>query len=373
MSPPAVDLRTAFAGRSVFVTGHTGFKGSWLSLWLAELGARVYGYALPPPTEPNAFVAAGVREVLASHVEGDIRDGERLLATLRACTPDVVLHLAAQPIVRLSYVEPRETFDVNVMGTVSVLEAVRRLGRPCAVIAVTSDKCYENAEHEWGYRELDPMGGADPYSASKGATELVVGAYRRSFFPPSQANAHGILVASARAGNVIGGGDWAPDRILADLARQLSRGEPAALRNRGAIRPWQHVLEPLSGYLLLAARLLGPTPARFAQAWNFGPSALEVVTVGELADLFIAAWGSGRWLDQQDPAAPPEARTLRLCIDRAVAELGWRPRWSVAEAVSRTARWYRAYYDARGRDDATARLRALTLADIAEYPGQNAA
>ena len=368
MTDPLRELPTAFAQRSVFVTGHTGFKGSWLSLWLSRLGARVTGYALAPSTDPSAFVAAGVREVLCAHHEADIRDGARLAQAMRACAPDVVLHLAAQPLVRLSYEQPRETFDVNVVGTASVLDAVRALGRPCAVIVVTSDKCYDNREHTWGYRETDPLGGLDPYSASKGAVELLVASYRHSFFPPERAIQHGVKLASVRAGNVIGGGDWAQDRIMADAARSLSSGQPVQVRNPRSLRPWQHVLEPLGGYLLLAARMLtAPDGARLADAWNFGPSGLEVVTVGELVDLFVAAWASGSWQDASLGGQPHEAQLLRLSIDKAVTLLGWRPRWSVSEAVRRTALWYRSFYQQASAARTPGSMREACLADIADY------
>jgi CDP-glucose 4,6-dehydratase len=362
-------LPTAFAGKSVFVTGHTGFKGAWLALWLSRLGARVTGYSLPPPTQPSTFVAAGVRDMVAQHHEGDIRDGARLKQAMAVAAPDVVFHLAAQPLVRAGYVDPRETFDVNVMGTVSVLDAVRTLARPCVVIVITSDKCYENREQVFGYRETDPMGGHDPYSASKGATELVVSSYRQSFFSAGAAD-QGVRLASVRAGNVIGGGDWASDRIVADIARSLSIGQPVPVRNPRAIRPWQHVLEPLGGYLLLAARMLAdPDSQALAEAWNFGPSSVEVVSVGELVDLFISAWGSGSWNDISTPGQVHEAQLLRLGIDKAVTRLGWRPRWPVRETVRRTALWYRAFYE-RGpaqAGDATGFMREGCLADIAAY------
>ena len=368
MTDPLRELPAAFAGRSVFVTGHTGFKGAWLSLWLSRLGARVTGYALAPSTEPSAFVAGGVRDVLATHHEADIRDGERLVQAMRACAPDVVLHLAAQPLVRASYEQPRETFDVNVVGTASVLDAVRALGRPCAVVVVTSDKCYDNREHVFGYRETDPLGGLDPYSASKGAAEIVVASYRQSFFPPERVRTHGVKLASVRAGNVIGGGDWAQDRIVADIARSLSSGRPVPVRNPRSLRPWQHVLEPLGGYLLLAARMqAAPDDARLADAWNFGPSSVEVVTVGALADLFIAAWGSGNWQDVSLDGQPHEARLLRLSIDKAVTMLGWRPRWTVAEAVRRTALWYRGFYEQSPATRIPGSMRDRCLAEIADY------
>jgi CDP-glucose 4,6-dehydratase len=368
MTDPLRELSAAFARRSVFVTGHTGFKGSWLSLWLSRLGARVTGYALAPPTDPSAFVAGGVREVIAAHHQADIRDSARLSQAMRDCAPDVVLHLAAQPLVRASHQQPRETFDVNVVGTASVLDAVRALHRPCAVVVVTSDKCYDNREHTWGYRETDPLGGSDPYSASKGATEMVVASYRQSFFSPERAHEHGVKLASVRAGNVIGGGDWAQDRIVADIVRGLSSGQPVPVRNPRSLRPWQHVLEPLGGYLLLAARMLTtPDGAALADAWNFGPSGLEVVTVGALVDLFIAAWGSGTWQDAGVAGQPHEARLLRLSIDKAITLLGWRPRWSVGEAVRRTALWYRRFYQQPPAARVAGSMRESCLADIADY------
>ncbi len=339
-----VHLGQAFAGRSVFVTGHTGFKGSWLSIWLSALGARVSGYALAPPTSPSNFAASAVRDLLAAHHEADLRDIASLRGALQAAAPDVVFHLAAQPLVRQSYAQPRETFDVNVMGTVNLLEAVRVLGRPCVVLVITSDKCYENREQTWGYRECDAMGGHDPYSASKGAAEIAVAAYRRSFFPPAQLPRHGVKLASVRAGNVIGGGDWAKDRIITDVVRHLQAGQPVPVRSPRAIRPWQHVLEPLGGYLTLAARMLQSDDTALCDAWNFGPLPGEEVPVAQLVELFVQAWGDGAWQDVSDRQAPHEAGVLRLCIDKAIDQLAWRPRWSVAEAVRRTAQWFRRYY-----------------------------
>jgi CDP-glucose 4,6-dehydratase len=368
VTDPLGELTEAFAGRSVFVTGHTGFKGSWLSLWLSRLGARVTGYALAPPTDPCAFLACGVRDVLAAHHQADIRDGVRLAQAMRECAPEVVFHLAAQPLVRASYEQPRETIEVNVVGTASVLDAVRALGTPCAVIVVTSDKCYDNREHVFGYRETDPLGGLDPYSASKGAAEIVVASYRQSFFPHGRVKAHGVRLASARAGNVIGGGDWAQDRIVADAARSLSAGQAVPVRNPRSTRPWQHVLEPLGGYLLLAARMLAaPDDANLADAWNFGPSNLEAVTVGELVDLFVTAWGAGSWKDASLGEHPHEAQLLRLSIDKAVTLLGWRPRWPVSEAVRRTAVWYRRFYEQAPASRAAGVMRDSCLADIADY------
>ena len=245
---------------------------------------------------------------------------------------------------RESYTHPRETFEVNVMGTVNLLEAVRALGRPCVVLVITSDKCYENREQCWGYRECDAMGGHDPYSASKGAAEIVTAAYRRSFFPPEQLSRHGVKLASVRAGNVIGGGDWAKDRILTDVVRHLRAGQPVPVRSPRAIRPWQHVLEPLSGYLTLAERMLQSDEPAWCGAWNFGPMPGEEIPVGQLVEAFFETWGSGSWQDVSDPNQPHEAGVLRLCIDQAINRLGWRPRWSVVEAVRRTAGWFRRYY-----------------------------
>jgi CDP-glucose 4,6-dehydratase len=336
-------LERTYAGRRVLVTGHTGFKGSWLALWLDRLGARVSGYALSPPTVPSNFEVSRVRDVLGAHVEADIRDGARLAAALREIQPDVVFHLAAQALVRDGYAAPRETFDVNVMGTVSLLEAVRAWGRPCVVLIVSSDKCYENRDQAWGYRESDAMGGHDPYSASKGAVELATASYRRSFFPPDRIDRHGVRLASARAGNVIGGGDWATNRVLVDAVRAFTAGLPVPLRNPDAVRPWQHVLEPLSGYLMLAARLLDSPAPELCTAWNFGPLPGDDVPVRRLVELFAAAWGGGTWDDRRDPSQPHEAPALRLCIDQAVACLGWRPRWTLPIAVERAARWYRRY------------------------------
>jgi CDP-glucose 4,6-dehydratase len=338
------DFRQTFAGRRVLITGNTGFKGSWLTLWLSRLGAKVIGYALPPATTPSLYTAAQVERNLTAHQMGDIRDREGFARVLAETAPDVVFHLAAQSLVRESYRSPADTFDVNVMGTVSVLDAVRRQTRPCAVVIVTSDKCYENREQVWGYREIDPLGGHDPYSASKGATEIVVAAYRRSFFHPARLSEHQVQVASARAGNVIGGGDWAPDRIVADLARCLAAGEPIPVRNPQAVRPWQHVLEPLSGYLTLAARMLQTPSPQWSDAWNFGPLPEGAVSVRELTEAFIAAWGRGAWEDRSDASQPHEAHVLRLSIEKSHAELSWRPRWSVDDTIRRTAHWYKRYY-----------------------------
>jgi CDP-glucose 4,6-dehydratase len=350
-----------FAGKSAFVTGHTGFKGSWLALFLHSLGAKVHGYSLAPPTEPSNFEASRVAELCASHRIGDVRDANSLERALRAAKPDFVFHLAAQPLVRDSYSMPADTFETNVMGTVRLLDAVRTIGSPCTVVVVTSDKCYQNVEQLWGYREIDPLGGSDPYSASKGATELVVASYRQSFFPADSVETHGIRLASARAGNVIGGGDWARDRIICDLVRALSAGQPAPVRNPNAIRPWQHVLEPLGGYVRLAQRMATSNDPRFMSGWNFGPLASDVLPVSELTDLFLRVWGEGHWVHQPSPRAPHEAAILRLSIDKAVSLLGWKPCFSVAQAIEKTANWYRAFYQARHD------MRTICFADIREY------
>jgi CDP-glucose 4,6-dehydratase len=349
----------AFAGRRVLVTGHTGFKGAWLVLWLRELGAEVHGYALMPPTRPSLYDEAGVGGLLASESIADVRDAAALAAAVVRVRPEVVFHLAAQSIVRRSYREPAETWATNVLGTVNLLEAVRRAGgvRVCQI--VTSDKCYENAGQVCAFRETDAMGGHDPYSSSKGAAEVAVASWRRSFFPPGRIAEHGVSLSSARAGNVIGGGDWADDRILPDCVRALSRGEPIPVRNPHAVRPWQHVLEPLSGYLALATAQLAE-PAPFADGFNFGPLPSGNLTVGQVAELVVSGWESGRW--EHRPAADDaggrdrlhEAVFLKLDITKATTLLGWAPVFTPREAIAETVAWYRERdregnaFDARG-------------------------
>jgi CDP-glucose 4,6-dehydratase len=341
---PGADFRQAFAGRRVLVTGNTGFKGAWLTIWLKQLGAEVVGYAMAPPTTPALFTAAEVERCVIAQHTADIRDRSQFARVVAETAPDVIFHLAAQAIVLTSYQVAAETFDVNVMGTVSLLEAMRTLARPCAVIVITSDKCYANREQVWGYREIDAMGGHDPYSASKGAAELAVAAYRQSFFPPARLSEHNVQLATVRAGNVIGGGDWAAARIVADLARFLAAGEPLPIRSPRAVRPWQHVLQPLSGYLTLAARMLESPAEKWSSAWNFGPLPDGAVTVREIAEIFIESWGRGTWIDRSEGSKPHEDHLLRLSIEKALTELAWRPRWSVREAVQRTAQWYKRYY-----------------------------
>lgn len=344
----------AYRGKTVWLSGHTGFKGSWLASWLQELGAEVHGFALPPATAPALFEQLRL-ERMVRHELGDIRDYDAVRRSLEAAQPDFVFHLAAQPLVRLSYEQPLATYATNVMGTAHVLEATRCLTRPCAVVCVTTDKCYEN--HEWlhAYRENDPLGGHDPYSSSKAAAELAIASWRKSFFPDT----HAVKIASARAGNVIGGGDWALDRLVPDCVRALCRGEAIPVRNRTATRPWQHVLEPLSGYLWLGAVLARPAlrpfaPALMCSAFNFGPDNESNRTVAEVVQEFFRHW-AGRWEDRSDPHAVHEARLLQVATDKAHHLLGWQPVWDFGRAVAETARWYQA--DHAGADDALTRTR----------------
>ncbi len=349
-------FRDTFAGRRVLVTGHTGFKGGWLSLWLKQLGAQVWGYALEPPTEPSFFEAAGLDRVLDRSVIADIRDLDALSVTFEALEPEIVFHLAAQSLVRRSYGEPKLTFDTNIGGTVNLLECVRQTACVRALVNITSDKCYENRGWVWGYRENDPMGGHDPYSASKGAAELVSAAYLHSFF----ADRADLGAATGRAGNVLGGGDWALDRIVPDAVRALSAGQRVPVRNPSATRPWQHVLEPLSGYLLLAHHLLND-PARFSGAWNFGPAVDNARSVQDVVVEFLRCWGSGDWQDlsDQQAGAPNEAELLQLSCDKANLQLGWLPRWDFQRTIGETARWYKSYAD--GQD--TTKLSEQQIAD----------
>ncbi len=350
-----------YQGKRVLVTGHTGFKGSWLVLWLSELGAEVYGYALNAPTDPSLFEEAEVAAVLAGHEIGDVRDRGHLKNYMKKVQPEIVFHLAAQPLVRLSYDEPAETYETNVMGTVNLLEAVRSTPavRVCQVI--TSDKCYENREWVYAYRENDPMGGYDPYSNSKGCSELVVSSYRQSFFHPDRLSEHGVSLSSVRAGNVIGGGDWALDRIIPDCIRALEKGEPINIRNPHAIRPWQHVLEPLSGYLWLAAKQY-LEPGLHEEGWNFGPGSIGNVPVSDIAAMVVKAWGSGSYAcESPDADKVHEARFLKLDITKANDLLEWQPVNSVGDAIEATVAWYLA------RSVGTEGLRAVTVNQISEY------
>jgi CDP-glucose 4,6-dehydratase len=333
-----------YRGRRVLVTGHTGFKGAWLAQWLDELGAHVSGFSLAPPTTPSLFDAAHVQTRL-EHCEGDVRDRTRFEAVIRRVKPDVIFHLAAQSLVRSSYREPLETIQTNVIGTANLLESIRVIGLPVAAVVVTSDKCYEPRRGAAAYREGDPLGGHDVYSASKAAAEIVVSSYQRSFFPPGDIAAHGVGVATVRAGNVVGGGDWAADRLVPDAMRSLSAGVSIAVRRPQAVRPWQHVLDPLAGYLMLGAELLADDPARragAAQAWNFGPDARDSRTVAEVVDAIVAAYGRGAWHATGD-AGPHEAEQLRVDSAKARQHLGWTPRWDFQRAIEATVMWYRAY------------------------------
>lgn len=326
--------REFWRGQSVLVTGHTGFKGGWLATWLGDLGARVTGYALPPDTTPSYFTRSGLADRLTSHL-GDVRDAGLLAETVAAARPRVVFHLAAQALVRRAYREPVATFATNVLGTAHLLEAARATSSVQAVVVVTSDKCYAQQEASRPFGEDDPLGGDDPYSASKAAAELVTAAYRRSFLADG-----GARVATVRAGNVIGGGDWAEDRLLPDAVRALEHHRPVRVRNPAAIRPWQHVLEPLGGYLMLAERLCGG--GDWTGSWNFGPRDEDTIAVTALVELALAAWGSGRWEPAEEVWAPHEAAALRLDCRRARARLGWQPVLTLKEAVELTVAWYRA-------------------------------
>lgn len=350
-----------FKGRRVLLTGHTGFKGSWLGYWLTQLGAEVFGYALPPPTSPSLFDLLKLRQLL-THREADIRDLASLTEAFQAFKPEVVLHLAAQPLVRRSYREPKETFDTNVGGTVNVLEAIRHCPSVRSAVMVTSDKCYENREWEMSYRENDALGGHDPYSASKGAAEIVVASYRRSFFSGAQGQ-RCVGIASARAGNVIGGGDFAEDRIVPDAVRALTTNQRLELRNPRSTRPWQHVLDPVGAYLMLAVRL-AEEPQRVSEAFNIGPELDGVATVQDLIAQFHAEMGRGRAVDvsHKQGNSPHEAKLLRLSCDKAHNILGWRSVFTTNEAIARTAGWYRRVLLERGNARAACNqdLRAFT-------------
>lgn len=345
-------------GRKVLITGHTGFKGSWLSLWLDKLGANVTGYALAPPTQPNLFEQAQVESSVRS-VCADIRDFPRLSAVIAECRPDVILHMAAQSVVRRGYEDPIETYSSNVMGTVHLLEALRQLKLRCVVVNVTSDKCYKNREWIWGYRETEPMGGRDPYSNSKGCAELVTAAYRDSFFPPDSIQHHGVALASARAGNAIGGGDWTSDQLIPDLMRGFLTGKPCQIRNPTAIRPWQFVLEPLRGYLMLAERL-SEDGCRFASGWNFGPAETDAKPVAWIADKLATLWGDGASWTFDAARHPREAHFLKLDASKARVCLDWHPVLPLDSALDWINEWWRAF-------QAGADLRRLTVNQIERY------
>lgn len=325
-------------GKKVFVTGHTGFKGSWLSLWLLKMGAEVIGYALEPKTSRDNFVLCGLSERMID-IRGDIRDLGKLKDTVKEFEPEVVFHLAAQPLVRLSYQEPELTYSTNVMGTLNVLECIRNSTTLKTGIMVTTDKCYENKEQIWGYRETDHFGGHDPYSSSKGCAEILISSYRKSYFDPKEFQRHGKAVASVRAGNVIGGGDWSEDRIIPDCIRSLERNEEIKIRNPKAIRPWQHVLDPLAGYLMLAEKLQ-KEPQTYSGGWNFGPESHSFATVWDVARELVRMAGRGSLLDCSLTEQLHEAQLLYLDITKAKTLLNWVPKWELKKSVEMTAKWY---------------------------------
>lgn len=350
--------RAFWKDKQVLVTGHTGFKGSWLSLWLQKLGASVVGYALQPPTQPSLFQIANVADGMTSIV-GDVRDLEHLRSVIAEHRPEIIFHLAAQPLVRYSYKDPIETYSTNVMGTVNMLEAVRQSESVRVVVSITSDKCYQNKEWLWGYRENERLGGHDPYSSSKGCAELAIAAYRNSYFPPEAYEHHRVALASTRAGNVIGGGDWAKDRLIPDIMNAIMENRPVIIRSPNAIRPWQHVLEPLNGYLCLAEQLWAHGP-KFAQAWNFGPNSEEAKTVSWIVEYLTSAWGEGaRW--KLDSAQHPHEDTyLKLDCSKARGLLGWTPKLRLSTALEWIVEWYRGHQ--RNKD-----MRSLTERQITRF------
>lgn len=332
-----------YRGKRVLVTGHTGFKGSWLSIWLHELGAEVIGIAQDPFTERDNYVLSGIGNKIKADIRADIRDGKRMKEIFQEYQPEIVFHLAAQPLVRLSYDIPVETYETNVMGTINVMEAMRATDSVKVGVMITTDKCYENKEQIWGYRENEPMGGYDPYSSSKGAAEIAIASWRRSFFNPADyGKKHHVSLASVRAGNVIGGGDWALDRIIPDCIKALEAGKPINIRSPKAIRPWQHVLEPLSGYMLLAQKMWDE-PTKYCEGWNFGPRAESITPVWDVAQDVVKCYGSGTLNDVSDPNALHEAKLLMLDISKAKFLLGWEPRMNIHQCVELTVDWYKKY------------------------------
>lgn len=339
----SIDLYNNFyRGKRVLITGHTGFKGSWLAIWLHELGAEVIGVALNPQTEKDNYALSGIGKKIKADLRADIRDAEAMNRIFNEYHPEIVFHLAAQPLVRLSYEEPVDTWQTNVMGTINVMEAFRQCPSAKVAVMITTDKCYENREQNRAYTEDEPMGGYDPYSSSKGACEIAINSWRRSFMNPAEYAKHGKSIASVRAGNVIGGGDWAKDRIIPDCIRAIEAGQPIAIRNRHAVRPWQHVLEPLSGYMLLTQKMW-ENPIEYCEGWNFGPKMDAVVSVWDVATMLTKEYGKGDLLDQTEPNAPHEATLLMLDITKAQTSLGWQPRLTTVEAIALTADWYKRY------------------------------
>ena len=348
--------------KKVLLTGHTGFKGSWLSIWLKKLGVELIGYSLPPPTNPSLFEIAKVKEGMTS-IEGDTRDLENLKKTIEKYKPEIIIHMAAQSLVHKSYENPHETYMTNIMGTVNLFEAVRMTQSKSVkvVINVTSDKCYENKEQNIGYKEEDPMGGYDPYSSSKGCAELVTAAYRRSFFNPTDFSKHGVAVASVRAGNVIGGGDWASDRLIPDLVRSIFNSKTLKIRNPNATRPWQHVLEPVSAYMYLAEKLWHEGQ-KYSEGWNFGPNDTDIKPVSWVVEYFIKLWKDKvQWeVDSGSKSKPHEAQVLSLDISKAKKKLNWQPKWNIESALEKTVNWYKAYGDKKDMNE-------FSLSQIKEY------
>jgi len=354
------DLIDIYKGKTVFVTGHTGFKGSWLCLLLHQFGAKVIGYSLAPPTTPSLYELAKIDEVVHHSYIADIRDYDQLLSALQSSKPDIVIHMAAQPLVRESYKNPMETYAVNVMGTVNLLNAIRSVNSIKVALNVTTDKCYENKEWYWGYRENEPMNGYDPYSNSKSCSELVTSSFRNSFFNPKDfGKTHHVAVASARAGNVIGGGDWAEDRLIPDFIRAILKGETVKIRSPYAIRPWQHVLEPLTGYLTLSAKLY-KDGVTYADGWNFGPDDADAKNVGWIIDRICALWGDGASYEIDTNPQPHEANYLKLDCSKAKALLGWHPRWNVSETLVSIVEWVKSY-------QAGENIRSLCQQQIQDY------
>lgn len=358
-------LKSAFVdpsfwqGKQVFLTGHTGFKGSWLALWLTSMGAKVTGYALAPNTKPSLFEVLRIRDLIHESCIGDVRNFDTLKKMMQKAQPDILIHMAAQPLVRYSYSHPVETYATNIMGTVHVLEAARQIPSLRATVVVTTDKCYENQERGQGYSETEPMGGYDPYSSSKGCAELVTAAYRQSFFPVNNYSAHHHAVASARAGNVIGGGDWSEDRLIPDAIKAFESKRPLMIRNPLATRPWQHVLEPLSGYLVLAQALYDKG-ILYASPWNFGPHDRDARSVQEVIQLLIAHWGHDALWEKEGAEQPHEANLLKLDCSKAHQELGWQPKWNLETAILKIVEWQRAFQEKQNMQD-------VTLAQIKQY------
>lgn len=347
-----------YKGKRILLTGHTGFKGSWMAIWLHSLGAEVIGYALEPYSEKDNFVLSRIGEKIYADIRGDLRDRKKLHDTFKKFQPEIVFHLAAQPLVRLSYDCPVETYEINVMGSINIMEEVRQCQATKIAVMITTDKCYENKEQLWGYRENEAMGGYDPYSSSKGAAEIAISSWRRSFMNPTQYEKHGKSIASARAGNVVGGGDWALDRIIPDCIRALETNKVIEIRSPQSVRPWQHVLEPINGYLTLGAKMI-ENPTKYAEGWNFGPTTDAIVPVWDIAQMVIESYEKGELKDISNPHALHEAKLLALDISKARFELDWKPRWDIRTTISKTVEWYKNYPKEN--------IYQLCLKQIAEY------